>query len=152
MSVIFFHDGYELFLSRHCLHLACFRLLLSLMALRTCFSSQARMSPFIPCLMALHVWMYLRLSQAGTPLVNTHLFSHSIFVLANNLSGFLPWCLPATRRAALCMTFVMVSTVVSRWSHGMASSTLNLFHDSALNSTSCLYSLWVSIYLATISI
>ena len=60
---------------------------------------------------------------------------------------FMPWCLPATRRAASCMTFVMVSAVASRSLCGMASSILNLFCNSASNSTWCLCSSLVSIFL-----
>ena len=130
-----------------CLCLACFRLLFFSMALRTCISSKARMSFFIPCLMALQVWMYSGLSQVVPPLFITLLFSPSIFVLVSNLSCFSSWCLPAIRRAVSCMIFVMVSTVSSRLSCGMSSSMLKLFHNSASNLTWCFFSLLASIFL-----
>ena len=86
-------------LPRYCLCLACFRLLFFSMALTTCFAAKGRMSSFIPCLMALQVWTYSRLYEVVLPLFITLLFSCGIFILVNSLSGFSPWCLPATRRA-----------------------------------------------------
>ena len=106
---------------------------------------KAWMSSYIPCLMALKVWMYSRLSQVVLSLFITLLFSLSIFVLVNNLSGLSPWCQPATRRAVSCKTFVMVSAAASRSSCGISSSMLNLFHNSASNLTWCFFSLLVSI-------
>ena len=135
------------FLLMHCLHLACLRLLFFSMASRTCFSSKARMWSFIPCLMALQVWVYSRLSPVVLPLFITLLFSHSIFVLISNLSGFSPWCWPATRRDVSCMICVMVSAVASRSSCGMSSSMLNLFNNSASNLTWCFFSSLVSILM-----
>ena len=135
------------FLPMHCLHLACFRLLFFSMASRTCFSLKARMSSFIPYLMALQVWMYSRLSQVVPPLFITLLFSVSLFVQVENFYGFSLWCWPATRIAISCITFVMVSAVASRSSCWMSLSMLNLFHNSASNLTWCFFSLLVSIFL-----
>ena len=80
------------FLPRHWLHLACFRLLLFLMAFRTCFSSKTRCHPSFP------TWWPCRF-QCVWGCLKQYYLSLSLF---SSPIGFLSWLIP-------CLVFALVS-------------------------------------------